>query len=84
MAIDTRNKRMSMIGLFSPVPAVLPNPDGTIGTQDRAMLEWLYHGLALDAPEAAVICDVVLSDEALYGMILADSALYNVVLADDS
>ena len=47
MAVDTRNKRMSLIGLDSPVPTVLPHPDGDIGTQDRAMLLWLYHGLSL-------------------------------------
>ena len=54
MAVDSRDKRMSMVALGSPVPAVLPNPDSTIGTQDRAMLAWLYHGLALSAPTAFV------------------------------
>lgn len=47
MAIDTRNKRMSMIGFGLPVPSVLPRPDGTIGVIDRSHLLWLYAGFIL-------------------------------------
>ena len=54
MAVDTRDKRMSMIGLGSPVPSVLPNPDGAIGAADRAQLLWLYSGISLVAPSAFV------------------------------
>ena len=43
MAVDTRNKRMSLIGLCSPVPAMLPDPDGTIAAVDRFMFLWLYY-----------------------------------------
>ena len=52
MAVDTRDKRFSMMGLGSPVPRVLPNPDGTIGDQDRAMFIYLYHGIALGGAPA--------------------------------
>lgn len=45
MAVDTRNKRMSLIGLGSPIPTVLPNPDGAFNNFDRAQLIWLYAGL---------------------------------------
>ena len=48
MAIDSRNKRMSLIGLGSPVPTVLTNADGAIETADRAMFMWLYFGIALE------------------------------------
>lgn len=54
MAVDSRDKRFSMIGLLQPVPSIFPNPDGTIGTQDRAQYDLLYHGIALDAPVAVV------------------------------
>ena len=47
MAIDTAAKRYSMIGFGSPVPRLLPIPDGTIGNADRAMLLYLYHGISL-------------------------------------
>lgn len=43
MAVDTRNRRMSLIGLGSPVPRVLPHPDGAFDTaNDRYMLVFLY------------------------------------------
>ena len=47
MAIDTRDRRFSMVGLGSPTPRIFPNPDGTIGVFDRAMHLYLYHGLDL-------------------------------------
>lgn len=50
MAVDTRNKRMSLLGLGLPVPSVLPNPDGAFGAADRAQLLWLYSGIALQTP----------------------------------
>jgi len=48
MAVTTRDKRMSLIGFGVPIPTVLPNPDGTIGTLDRFMFEWLYAGITLE------------------------------------
>lgn len=43
MAVDSRNRRMSLIGLGSPVPRVLPHPDGAFSTaNDRYMLVFLY------------------------------------------
>lgn len=56
MAVDTRDKRFSMMGLLQPVPSVLPNPDGTVNTQDRAQYLFLYHGIALGG---AVIEEVI-------------------------
>jgi len=45
MAVDTRDKRSSMIGLASPVPRLLPDPDGSFVAADRAMLLFLYSGI---------------------------------------
>lgn len=53
MAADTRDKRFSLIGLGSPVPSMLPDPDGTIAAADRAMLLWLYHGIAVAEEQVA-------------------------------
>ena len=47
MAIDSRNKRFSMINFLADLPWALPNPDGTIGATDRAMLLNLYAGISL-------------------------------------
>ena len=41
MAIDTRNKRFSMMR-----DGVLPLADGTIGAADRMQFLWQYHGFA--------------------------------------
>lgn len=40
MAIDTEGKRRSTV-------AVLPVSDGTIGTQDRPHVCWIYSGLVI-------------------------------------
>lgn len=53
MAVDTRDKRMSMIGLAQPVPSMLPDPDGTISNMDQYMLLFLYHGIDVGAGVAA-------------------------------
>lgn len=45
MAVDTANKRYSMIGIGSPVPRLLPVPDGAFDAADRSMLLYLYHGI---------------------------------------
>lgn len=50
--VDTRNKRMSLIGFGSPTPRLLPDADGTLDAADRAMLLYLYPGLSLEAAAA--------------------------------
>jgi len=54
MALDTANKRYSMIGFDLPgmVP-MFPVPDGSITAHDRAMLLGLYFGLDLSVPVPA-------------------------------
>ncbi len=47
MAVDTRNKRASTIGIFLPVPSVLPNADGSIEDGDRFQVSWAYSGLEI-------------------------------------
>lgn len=46
MAIDSRDKRFSLIGLASPFVRCLQNPTGTVGLAARQMLEFLYSGIA--------------------------------------
>ena len=46
MAVDTRNKRFSLLGFGQGhhVPYVVPNPDGAIDDVDRPQWLSLYHG----------------------------------------
>lgn len=46
MAVDTANKRYSMIGLGAPVPSLLPVPDGSITGVDKLHLIYLYSGIS--------------------------------------
>lgn len=49
MAIDTAQKRYSLIGLGSPTPRLLPIPQGRLGADDRALLLFLYTGFTAEA-----------------------------------
>lgn len=53
MAIDTRDRRMSMIGLAKPFVRLFQNPAGTISAVGRAMAEFLYAGIGLGEPAVA-------------------------------
>lgn len=44
MAVDTRNKRASALGLGLAPLAVLPAPDSTVGAPDRPQLAYSYAG----------------------------------------
>lgn len=51
MAVDTRDKRFSMIGIGSALFKAMPNPDGGFASAaDRQMLAYTYSGIAADAP----------------------------------
>jgi len=46
MAVDTRNKRFSLLGLALVVTAVLPNPDGAIDSSaERQQYLYCYSGI---------------------------------------
>lgn len=50
MAVNTRDRRFSMLGLGLDALRVRPNPDGTISTTDRLHLLPLYRGIAAAGP----------------------------------
>jgi len=56
MAIDTKDKRGSVIGAFSPARRTLPTPDGSLNAADREQVGYCYRGIAASPP---VIADVV-------------------------
>lgn len=47
MAIDTRDKRSSVLGWGLPMRGSLPTPDSTIGAPERRDLGQLYSGIAV-------------------------------------
>jgi len=52
MAVDTANKRFSMMTLGRPGQPPLFVPDGSIGQGDRQALLGLYSGIAAEEPTA--------------------------------
>lgn len=50
MPVDTRNKRASAIGAFSPPRLIMPNPFGTIDANARIILGYSYRGIPAAAP----------------------------------
>jgi len=59
MAVDTKAKRMSVIGLALPVPTLLPVANNTISAADRLHLLWLYAGIAAQTPVTFVVSAIV-------------------------
>ena len=57
MAVDTRNKRFSLIGFGETKgsPIVYPNPDGTVDNFDRAQFIYLYAGITLSGTPVAPV-----------------------------
>lgn len=53
MAIDTENKRRSVMGYGGAV--TYPRPDGAITKPDREHTTWLYAGIPAGAPPAATL-----------------------------
>ena len=56
MAIDTRAKRQSVIGVCLPVPSLLPEADSDVDEYDRRALVWLYQALADIATLVTPVC----------------------------
>ena len=54
MAVDTRNKRASCLGLDG-ITQVFPNPDGSITQPDRQQIAFAYPGIAAAPPGGVVI-----------------------------
>jgi hypothetical protein len=57
MAVDTRDKRFSMMGFSLPIPKVLANPDGTIDSADRYQMLYLYSGISLAGAPTETLLD---------------------------
>jgi hypothetical protein len=49
MAVDTRNKRASVLGLTLAALVVLPAPNGSVSSADRLQVSANYSGIAADS-----------------------------------
>jgi hypothetical protein len=55
MAVDTANKRMSVVGFALPFRTVAPIPDGSLAAvADREQVAHSYAGIAASAPAIGV------------------------------
>ena len=54
MAVDTRNKRASVLGIALAIGFPFPNPDGTIDQADRQHIAYCYPGISAGEPVADV------------------------------
>jgi len=51
MAVDTRNKRASVLSYSRPMGRVWPNPDGSLANQaDRQHMGYIYPGISAVGP----------------------------------
>jgi hypothetical protein len=53
MAVDTREKRASIIGLGLAAALVLPTPDASVVLQDRQQVAFAYAGIDAGEPPPA-------------------------------
>ena len=60
MALDTRNKRASALGIDSPFLRVFPNPSGTIDEAARQQISAKYSGISSGGIGASAILNWIL------------------------
>ena len=53
MAVDTRNKRASILGIGLAAALVLPAPDATVAQSDRQQTAFAYAGISAESPTEA-------------------------------
>jgi hypothetical protein len=70
MAVDTREKRASIIGIGLAAALVLPAPDASVVLGDRQQVAFTYMGIAAGEPPPSVVA-IVLEATARYAPILA-------------
>lgn len=74
MAVNTRSKRASVIGLGLGIALTLPMPDGTVGQADRQGVALSYSGIAA----VFSVDGRILSFEAGYDITLSFEAGYDI------
>ncbi len=80
MAVDTRNKRASVIALALPFTILGGNPDGTIDQADRQQTAWVYSGILARAFESVTVdsISVVPSASATLNVLPAASGAFDI------
>ena len=81
MAIDTRSRRASVLGVAVAVALTLPLADGSVSTENRAHVAFCYAGLA--GPAASADTVVMVPSDDVVVRVAADDLVY-VVPPDDT
>ena len=81
MAIDTRSRRASVLGLALAAQLTLPLVDGAVGTADRQHLAYCYCGIASSVEVTADFTLVVESEDRV--LVVGSESRVLVVDADD-
>jgi hypothetical protein len=63
MAVDTRSRRASVLGLTLAFNLTLPLADSAVGTEDRAHVAYCYPGIAAAAIGRTAKCGYVVPAE---------------------
>lgn len=84
MAVDTRDKRASCLGLVYPSRAALPYRDGAISQADRQHLTWVYRGITAAAPIGIARLAVTLSEVSRLDVTLSQTPRLDVTLSEVS
>lgn len=77
MAVDTRSKRASVLGIGLAAALTLPLPDGTVGQADRQHVAFCYPGITA-AVIAAAAADLIVRQPA-FAQIVEQMAFHQVV-----
>lgn len=79
MAVDSRDKRFSLMGLTLPAPCVFPDPDGALGYADRMQFIFLYASrTSFQLNIGVFIDDVDVSDKAMWGGFRLTDSMGNI------
>ena len=78
MAVDSRNKRASVLGFGLAALLVMPAPDGTIDQADRQHVAYSYPGITAGTPIAPDVIIIAIPAEAQTIAIDADAQTIQV------
>jgi hypothetical protein len=79
VAVDTRNRRASVIGLGLSALLVLPAPDGALDLGDRQQVAACYRGIDA-AVQVARVSDVTITGSSVETLTLTGTAVVDVAV----
>lgn len=83
MAVDTRNKRSSAIGVSLPWRMRFPAPDGSFDAADRLHINVHYAGIGASSPVSVPYLDLILELDSQVDRVLFVDGLEAMLLEVD-